>query len=74
MKIASTEMTTRHDAIKNYLLTVQGNYKYFVHKTGEGIYFIIAFRIYKNGQIFKGIDQFSRVNRQETNDLFGKIC
>ena len=30
-------MTTKHDVIKRYLLKVEGNYNYFIHKTGEGM-------------------------------------
>lgn len=34
MKLSGKEMTTKHDQIKSYLLKVEGNYNYFIHKTG----------------------------------------
>jgi hypothetical protein len=36
MKLSGKDMTSKHEDIKSYLLKVEGNYNYFIHKTGEG--------------------------------------
>jgi hypothetical protein len=41
MKLSGKDMTSKHDQIKKYLLKVEGNYNYFIHKTGEGKIFSI---------------------------------